>query len=97
MDKKIPDWWVFQCDCKTWITDYPFVRCGQCGKTFCGSKEQLENAKKTGGLITLLKSGFGYPNVTELEKELNVSIEIQFVHQFYEPYLEDDNSMDFYP
>ena len=69
MNKKTiqnPDWWLCQCKCGKLLTDYPFFSCSKCGMIHCGSKEQLEQAKKEGNLILDVEVGIGKPNIEEL-------------------------------
>lgn len=40
-----------KCGCGWLKTDYPFMSCGRCGHIGCGSKEELDRAKKQGTLI----------------------------------------------
>lgn len=40
-----------KCGCGWGYTDYPFMSCVKCGYIGCGSKEELEKARKEGKLI----------------------------------------------
>lgn len=69
-----PDWYLLQCGCKTFLTDYPFVSCTQCGFINCGSDEQLEKARKEGYLMRTLETGYGNITAAQLQKKYDLDI-----------------------
>ena len=80
--EEFPEWYLLKCGCEVFATDYPFVSCSKCNYTYCGSAEQLEEARKKGFLMETLDSGKDYEwNYTKLlEKHKLESIRVEFHH-----------------
>lgn len=83
---------ILKCGCRVFhpVDDYPFVKCTTCGWINCGTKEELEEARKNGTLMKTLK----WQDLTEEEKDLINKEDQEFEERQERDWMEREESLE---